>query len=52
VSEEDKEKLRDSPIGKNLDLESKLSMRDKQKSKKTFDDEMDKLFEEKTGIKD
>ena len=38
-------------IGKDLDLESKLSLREKQKRKKELEEEAEKVFYEKTGIK-
>lgn len=52
VPDELREKMRQSQSGKDLKIEDKMSLREKAKSKKRIEEMEDRLFYEKTGIKD
>ena len=49
VDDELKEMLQMTPMGKKIDLESKLSLREKQRAKRKAQKEREEAFEAKTG---
>lgn len=51
VPEDVKDQLRNSPIGKNLNLESKLSLRERQQAQKAAQEQTENEFTEASGIK-
>jgi len=52
VPDELKDRLKTSDIGKDLNIEQKMSLRDKQKAKKRAEEEEERLLYEQTGLKD
>jgi len=52
LPEELKAKMREGELGRQIKVESKLSLREKQKAKKAYEEREDQEFYEKTGIKD
>lgn len=51
MPDELKDKIREGQVGKELDIESKLSLRDKQRLKKKSEEEEEEIFFRETGIK-
>jgi hypothetical protein len=52
VPDEIKDRMKTGVIGKQLEIDQKLSLREKAKAKRKAEDEEDRLFFEQTGIKD
>ena len=52
VDDEIKETINQSPLKGKIDLQSKLSLRDKQKMKKKVQEMDEQIFFEQTGLKD
>ncbi len=52
VPDEFKDRLKASEIGKGLNIEQKLSLREKQKAKKRAEEEEERVLYEQTGLRD
>ena len=52
VPDEFKDRLKASEIGKNLNIEQKMSLREKQKAKKRAEEEEERVLYEQTGLRD
>jgi len=52
VPEEFKDRLKQSEIGKDLNIEQKMSLREKQRAKKRAEEEEERAIYEQTGLRD
>ncbi len=52
VPDEFKDRLKASEIGKGLNIEQKMSLREKQKAKKRAEEEEERVLYEQTGLRD